>query len=256
MNELNGYTLTRDWYNFKFENLGKVRHIHSDLYFYIVDTWNRFGQKQRIGLPSKYSMDALGIGNYNTYKKALDDLVEWGFIEMVSVAKNQYSSCIIALCKSEEATAKALDKAHVKASEEATANTTAYIYKQGTREQLNNETGTDTPVSISQDSLNTEKKKKDVAAAPPFNFKKELMAVGANEELVIEWLRVRKAKDRVNSKITFDKFMRELNKSKRDINKVLRVCVEKGWARFEAEWQFPSEHEQPPTIVKETLFAD
>ena len=133
MNDLNGYTLTRNWYNFKFENIGKVRHIHSDLYFYIVDTWNRLGQKERIGLPSKYSMDALGIGNHRTYKKALDDLVDWGFVEMVSIAKNQYASCVIALCKSEEATATALDKAHVKASDEATAETTAYIDKQETK---------------------------------------------------------------------------------------------------------------------------
>ena len=108
---MNGYQLTRHWYNFKFGNPDKVRHIHSDMYFYIVDLWNRLGQKEKIGLPTAVTMEALGIGSYNTYKKALAELISFGFIKEVSEAKNQHQSRIIAL--------SIYDKAHDKASDRA-----------------------------------------------------------------------------------------------------------------------------------------
>jgi len=57
----------------------------------------------------------LGIKNWRTYSKALNELVEFGFIKMIEVSKNQHSSNIIAIVKNTEAItkagAKALDKA-------------------------------------------------------------------------------------------------------------------------------------------------
>ena len=108
---MNGYQLTRRWYNYKFGNPDKVRHIHSDMYFYIVDLWNRLGQKEKIGLPTSVTMEALGIGSYNTYKKALAELIEFGFIVEVSEAKNQHQSRVIALSINDKATNRALDSA-------------------------------------------------------------------------------------------------------------------------------------------------
>ncbi len=108
---MNGYQLTRRWYNYKFGNPDKVRHIHSDMYFYIVDLWNRLGQKEKIGLPTSVTMEALGIGSYNTYKKALAELIEFGFIVEISEAKNQHQSRIIALSINDKATNRALDSA-------------------------------------------------------------------------------------------------------------------------------------------------
>jgi len=55
--------------------------------------------------------DAIGISSYNTYIRTLNDLVEWGFIEMIERSKNQYSSNIIALSNFDKALDKALDKA-------------------------------------------------------------------------------------------------------------------------------------------------
>jgi hypothetical protein len=56
-------------------------------------------------------MEAVGIKNWRTYSKALNELVEFGFVEMVEISKNQYSSNIIAIVKNTEAPTKALDKA-------------------------------------------------------------------------------------------------------------------------------------------------
>jgi len=108
---INGYTLTRNWYNFKFDNPSKTNARHSDMYFYIVDLWNRIGQKDEFGLPTFITMEALGIGSYNTYKKTLNDLINFGFIDLIQESKNQFKSKIIALSKNDKALNKTLDKA-------------------------------------------------------------------------------------------------------------------------------------------------
>ncbi|UCS94845.1 hypothetical protein KZP23_07500 [Echinicola marina] len=55
-------------------------------------------------------MDAIGV-TYNTYKGAMNDLIDWGFIQMIEKSKNQYSANIIALSNFDKALDKALDKA-------------------------------------------------------------------------------------------------------------------------------------------------
>ena len=117
---MNGYNLIRDWYNFKFENPSRVKASHSDFYCYLIDRWNRLGQKQEFGLPTSVTMEALGIGSYNTYKKTLQDLIDFGFIKLVTESKNQYQSKVIALSKNDKASDKALDEAHNKAIDKAT----------------------------------------------------------------------------------------------------------------------------------------
>ena len=144
---MNGYQLTRNWYNFKFENPNTVRHIHSDMYFYIVDLWNRLGQKEKMGLPTAMTMDALNIGSYNTYKKVLADLIEWGFVLELSKSTNQYQSRVIALSITDEATDKPLDKAHAKASDKPT-DTIIEQENKRTKEDLKGESG-DSPHSSS-----------------------------------------------------------------------------------------------------------
>ena len=116
---MNGYDLTRNWYNFKFENISKVKSVHSDLYFYTVDLWNRLGQKKEFGLPTSVTMESLGIGSYNTYKKTLQDLIDFGFLKLIKESKNQHQSKIVALSKIDKALDKALDKAHNKALDKA-----------------------------------------------------------------------------------------------------------------------------------------
>lgn len=133
---MNGYNLTRNWYNFKFENITKVRHIHSDMYFYLIDQWNRLGQKKEFGLPTNVTMESLGIGSYNTYKKVLNDLIDFGFIKLIKDSRNQHHAKVIALSYFDKPTDKALDKATIKAADKPSDS----INKQITKEQKNKET--------------------------------------------------------------------------------------------------------------------
>ena len=81
-------------------------------------------------------MEAVGIKNWRTYSKALSELVDFGFIEMVEKSKNQYSSNIISLksayVKNTKAKSKALDKALQKHSQKQSQSTVS-INKQETK---------------------------------------------------------------------------------------------------------------------------
>jgi hypothetical protein len=141
---MNGYELSKQWFDFRFENPSIVRAIHSELYLFIVDKWNRLGQRTEIGMPTQFTMDALGIGSYKTYSSALSDLIAWGFIKELKASNNQYQSRIIALAESAKATSKALSKATAKAASEATAKplskpttTIIELRKEGTEELKN-----------------------------------------------------------------------------------------------------------------------
>lgn len=118
---MNGYNLSRKWFDFKFENKTKVRAIHSDMFMYIVDNWNRMGKKKEFGLPTSFTMEMLNIGSYNTYKKTLQDLIDFGFITLVSDSKNQHQSKVISISNidkaSDEPNDKALDRARALAND-------------------------------------------------------------------------------------------------------------------------------------------
>ncbi|MFT6442491.1 MAG: hypothetical protein ACJASM_002037 [Salibacteraceae bacterium] len=111
---MNGYDLSRKWFDFCFENPDKIKPNHSAVYFFAIEHCNRLGWKEKFGFPTLMAMEAIGIKSYNTYINTLNDIVEWGFIEMVERSKNQHSSNIIALSKFDKALDKALDKAMLK----------------------------------------------------------------------------------------------------------------------------------------------
>lgn len=134
---MNGYNLLRAWYNFKFDNPAKAKANHSDMYCYLIDLWNRLGQKDEFGLPTSVTMEALGIGSYNTYKKTLNDLIAFGFIRLVVESKNQHQSKIVALSNIDKATDKPLDKAHIKATDKATDTINKQYNKRTNKQDVN-----------------------------------------------------------------------------------------------------------------------
>lgn len=112
---MNSYELSRAWFNWSFENPEKIKPLHTALFFYIIECCNRLGWKEKFGFPSQMAMDALGVKNWRTYSKALNELEEFGFIKIIETSKNQYTANIIAIVNNTkaptEASTKALDKA-------------------------------------------------------------------------------------------------------------------------------------------------
>jgi hypothetical protein len=111
---MNSYELSRNWFDWSFENPEKINPNHSALYFFTIEHCNRLGWKEKFGLPTTMAKESIGIRSYNTYIKTLNDLVDFGFIKLIEKSKNQYSSNIIALSNFNKATDKALDKAMIK----------------------------------------------------------------------------------------------------------------------------------------------
>lgn len=105
---MNGYELSRDWFEFCLDNPEKIRPTHTALYFFAIDLCNKLGWRERFGLPTDVAKMAIGVSNYKTYITTFNDLSEWGFFHVIQRSKNQYSSNIIALVKN--------GKAHTKAS--------------------------------------------------------------------------------------------------------------------------------------------
>lgn len=107
----NGYNLSRNWFDWTFENPEKVKPIHTAIYFYAVERSNRLGWKNKFGFPSYLAMETLGVKNWRTYSNGLNDLVDFGFIEIIEKSKNQHSANIISLKTGTVKTTKALSKA-------------------------------------------------------------------------------------------------------------------------------------------------
>lgn len=119
------YSLTRNFWDYSFENPDKLKPNHAAIYFFAIEHCNRLGWKEKFGLPTTMVMEAVGIKNYKTYHSALMDLIEIGLIELIEKSKNQYSSNVIALVNFTKANTKALDKAlskHVPKQVKSTAS--------------------------------------------------------------------------------------------------------------------------------------
>lgn len=82
-----------------------------------------------------------------------------------------------------------------------------------------------------ENNENNKEKKDDV-----FNFRKSLIDLGAKEELVIDWLKVRKTKKASNTQTAFNSFVKQLELSKKDINYILETCIVKSWSGFKNDW--------------------
>ena len=143
MNDI--YTLYRNFWDFAFANPEKIKPTHVAIFSFAIEHCNRLGWKQKFGLPTSMAMEAIGVGSYNTYTKAFNDLVNFGFITLVEKSRNQYSSNIIALSKFDKATDKALDKAltkhHTKQSKSTIQSTDSIdiqIYNNTSLQDYNN----------------------------------------------------------------------------------------------------------------------
>ncbi|RKD18993.1 hypothetical protein BCY91_14040 [Pelobium manganitolerans] len=108
--EITGYQLSRAWFDFAFENQGKVTGNHCAMLMWFIELNNRMGWVKEFGIPRDQTMAAVGISSYNTYKKVFNDLVAWGFVNVVRESRNQFTANVIALSKIDKADKIALSK--------------------------------------------------------------------------------------------------------------------------------------------------
>jgi hypothetical protein len=137
--EINGYQLSRAWFDFCFENPELIKPSHTAVYMFAIEHCNRMGWKDKFGFPSQMAMDAIGIKKYQTYIATFNDLVSWGFFKLIQKSKNQYSSNIISLINALPKNGKALDKAikkHRAKQLKSTGQSKDSIYKLYKQEEI------------------------------------------------------------------------------------------------------------------------
>lgn len=227
-NELNGYDLSRSWFNFCFENPEIIKPNHTAVLFFAIEQCNRLGWKLKFGFPTTMAMEATGIKSYNTYIKSFNDIVEFGFFRLIEKSKNQYSSNIIALSINDKAHNKALDKALIKHSTkqhesivQSSLQSIDSIDKQLNKEQLNNE-------PITKNNIVKPFSKKD--------FRKTLIDLGADEIHVEDWFKVRVNKKAAFTQTALKTFLNECNKNTFSVHEAVKICAENSWKGFKVEW--------------------
>ena len=217
------YSLSRYFWDFAFEHPTKIKPVHISIYFFAVEHCNRLGWKRNFGLPTSMVLEAIGVKSYSVYKVAFDQLVEYGFFDVIQYSKNQYSSNVIALKENYKAhtiaTTKALDKAMLKQLQKQ-SNSIVSINKHRTIEHRTIEHRT-----IS--NTNTVKS---------FDFKKQFLDLGVEAKILDDWLKVRKTKKAVNSETAFNAIKKKMEASGKSFNECVKISAEKSWAGFDIEW--------------------
>lgn len=132
------FKLSRSFFDWSFENPELISPLHSAIFFFAIEHCNRLWWKEKFWFPTSMVMEAIWIRKWETYNKAYQDLIQWGFIKEIEKSKNQYSSCIISILSATPKNGKALDKAlvkHGKKHSESTGESTGDIDIQETNKQ-------------------------------------------------------------------------------------------------------------------------
>lgn len=69
-----------------------------------------------------------------------------------------------------------------------------------------------------------------------FNIKESLCSLGVSNEIINDYLAVRKLKKLANTETAFKKLVEEINKTELEPNEVIKICVEKSWGGFNHKW--------------------
>lgn len=81
-----------------------------------------------------------------------------------------------------------------------------------------------------------ESKVNNIPTEVVFNFKNSLIDYGFEENLVDDWLKIRKSKKATNTETAFKKFISEIEKTNKDKNEILEIIITKSWKGFENAW--------------------
>lgn len=94
---MNGYSASKAYFNWAFGHPREASPSVGLLYLYLVEICNRLGWKRSFAITSGECKAAIGVASYNTYRNALDQLVEYGFVEIVKESVNKYTPTVVSL---------------------------------------------------------------------------------------------------------------------------------------------------------------
>jgi len=72
-----------------------------------------------------------------------------------------------------------------------------------------------------------------------FNFRKELLNLNIEKQIVEDWLKVRKTKKAANTQTALKSIITQIEKSGLSANECIKKSVESSWSGFKADWLTP-----------------
>lgn len=113
---MSGYELSRQWFDFVFENPEKTSTAQTALYMWLIEANNRKGFSEKFVFNTQDAIDYTGIRNRKTIWIALNELVENGFVTIVNKAKNQQELTVLSIINNKVESNGCLDRALVNRS--------------------------------------------------------------------------------------------------------------------------------------------
>lgn len=86
-------------------------------------------------------------------------------------------------------------------------------------------------VSVNVNDVLLKKEPKEI-----FSFKNALIEFGFNENLVNDWLKVRKTKKATNTETALKKFIEQILKTNAPPNQIMELCIERSWSGYNSDW--------------------
>lgn len=71
---------------------------------------------------------------------------------------------------------------------------------------------------------------------PKFDFVKSFLDLGVDEQILADWILVRKTKKGVNSKTAFKGILNNIEKSGMTANECIKIAAERSWVGFDSKW--------------------
>lgn len=119
--------------------------------------------------------------------------------------------------------------------------------KKPRRTRYDSDSDSDSDMSIDNDMKEEENISASISPSEkpkPFNFLKELIAIGVSEQVANDWMAVRKSKGATNTKTAFERIVKQIEKSGLTADECISIAVERSWQGFNAEWV----HEKPTRL--------
>jgi hypothetical protein len=85
----------------------------------------------------------------------------------------------------------------------------------------------------------------DSSIVQKFDFKKSLLSLNVPENIVNDWIKVRKNKKATNTETAFKKIVNEIAKAKITPSEAIQLCVERSWSGFQSDWYLNDKQQKP-----------
>lgn len=215
----------------------ELRPIHKSMMDALFMFWNKKDWAELFNIDRDDLMEYSRISSRKTYYETLYFLQEREYI-LYKPSKNPDVASTFGMGKKVTSTITSDISCAITSTN---TSSTSCDGSSGSTIYINLETIKPTILKLINDNIelvenNLEKWIKSESKSDRFNSSKFLKSMGAEDNLIKEWLSVRKLKKLANTQTAMEDFMGEVKKSNMLINDVLKKCIIKSWGGFKYSW--------------------